>query len=162
MLIPEASGRRPSMYRGGKSVRGPSLRSHRPGCQYQGRDEACRRLLPAAGRRERPVASGGALYPLHFWVLGSDGDAAMRQVLSIDHDRGEVKKHGEISVAHLQQMFVPDPGVAMAIDRGAAVIVIAADPRRITYKYGSRGWRYALMECGSGHASHHADRDSPR
>ena len=104
-------------------------------------------LLRADGRR--PVASGGALYPLHLWVLGSAGDAAMRQVLSINHDRGEVKKHGEISVAHLQQMFVRDPGVAMALDRGAAVIVIAADPRRITHKYGSRGWRYALMECGA-------------
>jgi nitroreductase len=107
----------------------------------------CSYLLRADGRR--PVASGGALYPLHFWVLGSNGDAAMRQVLSIDHDRGGVKKRGEVSVAHLQQMFVPDPGVAMAIDRGAAVIVIAADPRRVTHKYGSRGWRYALMECGA-------------
>jgi nitroreductase len=107
----------------------------------------CSYLLRADGRR--PVASGGALYPLHFWVLGSEGDAAMRQILAIDHDRGEVKKRGEISLEHLQRMFVPDSGVAMALDRGAAVIVIAADPRRITHKYGSRGWRYALMECGA-------------
>ena len=80
-------------------------------------------------------------------VLGPDGDARSGG-LSIDHD-GEVVEQGEIGVAHLQQMFVPDPGVAMAFDRGAAVIVIAADPRRITHKYGSRGWRYALMECGA-------------
>jgi nitroreductase len=60
-----------------------------------------------------------------------------------------VRKRGEISLEDLRQMFVSDPDVATALDRGAAVIVIAADPSRIIHKYGNRGWRYALIECGA-------------
>ena len=97
----------------------------------------------------RPAASGGALYPLHFWVVGSDDVAVPKRILGIDHDHCHVKQCGEIGLADLQKMFVPDHGVAAALDRGAAVIVIAADPRRVTHKYGNRGWRYALMECGA-------------
>lgn len=97
----------------------------------------------------RPVASGGALYPLHFWVVGTDDLAAPRQVLGIEHDEGKVRRTGAVTLQDLQGLFVPDPDVAVALDRGAAVIVIAADPRRVTHKYGNRGWRFALMECGA-------------
>jgi hypothetical protein len=97
----------------------------------------------------RPVASGGALYPLHFWVVGSDKAAAPRQILGVDHDHGTTRSCGEIGLSELQELFVPDPDVTTALARGAAVIIIAADPRRITRKYGNRGWRFALMECGA-------------
>lgn len=97
----------------------------------------------------RPAASGGALYPLHFWVVGSENLTSTRDVLGIDHDRDHVKYTGKIELKELRQLFVPDPAVETALDRGAAIIVIAADPRRITHKYGNRGWRYAFIECGA-------------
>jgi hypothetical protein len=104
-------------------------------------------VLRPDGRR--PVASGGALYPLHFWVIGGGDLAAPRRVLGIDHDHGVVRDGGELSLDDLQQLFVPDPEVAAVLERGAAVIVIAADPRRVTHKYGNRGWRFAMIECGA-------------
>jgi hypothetical protein len=97
----------------------------------------------------RPVASGGGLYPLHFWVIGTEDLSAPRQVLSVDHDLGKAAKSGEINLPDLHQIFVPDPDTARALDCGAAVIVIAADPHRIIRKYGNRGWRYTLIECGA-------------
>lgn len=97
----------------------------------------------------RPVASAGALYPLHFWVVGANDLSTPRQILVIDHDHGTMAKTGEISLKDLQDLFIPEPDVVAALDRGAAVIVIAVDPSRVTHKYGNRGWRYALMECGA-------------
>jgi hypothetical protein len=97
----------------------------------------------------RPAASGGALYPLHFWVIGAADATAPRDILGIDHDHGRIRQCGHISLAELRSMFVPDHALTSALDRGAAVIVIAADPRRVTRKYGNRGWRWALMECGA-------------
>jgi len=97
----------------------------------------------------RPVAAAGALYPLHFWIVGSSDLGTPRQILAIDHDQRTMTKSGEIGLKDLQDLFVPDPDVAGALDRGAAVIVVAADPSRVTQKYGNRGWRYTLMECGA-------------
>jgi nitroreductase len=97
----------------------------------------------------RAVASGGALYPLHFWIVGSNQIAAQREILSIDHDAEAMVNCGNIELDELQSVFVYDPGVMVALERGAAVIIIAADPSRVTMKYGNRGWRFALMECGA-------------
>lgn len=101
----------------------------------------------------RPVAAGGALYPLHFWVIGADADESSRRILVLDTDRGTVSQSATITPKECQELFLPDPGVRSALTRGAAVIVIAADSRRVTHKYGNRGWRYAYMECGS--VTHH-------
>lgn len=109
---------------------------------------AANAYLPQPDGR-RPVASGGGLYPLHFWVIGSADAAAPRQVFAIDHDHGKLGDRGEVSLADLRALFMPDPEVAAVLRRGAAVIVIAADPRRVIRKYGNRGWRFALMECGA-------------
>jgi SagB-type dehydrogenase family enzyme len=101
----------------------------------------------------RAVASGGALYPLHFWVIGADEAGAPRRILAVDHDRAAVLEAGTIDATELPRLFGPEPGVLRALDLGAAAILIGADPTRTIHKYGDRGWRFALMECGA--AMHH-------
>ncbi|MFC4034423.1 nitroreductase family protein [Streptomyces polygonati] len=101
----------------------------------------------------RAVASGGALYPLHFWVIGADDAGAPRRILAVDHDRAAVLEVGTIDATELPRLFGPEPGVSRALGLGAAAVLIAADPTRTVHKYGDRGWRFALMECGA--AMHH-------
>ncbi|MBM9510470.1 nitroreductase family protein [Actinacidiphila acididurans] len=101
----------------------------------------------------RAVASGGALYPLHFWVIGADDAGAPRRILAVDHDRAAVLEAGTVDAGELPRLFGPEPGVLRALDQGAAAVLIAADPTRTVHKYGDRGWRFALMECGA--AMHH-------
>ncbi|MGY1728375.1 nitroreductase family protein [Geodermatophilus sp. SYSU D01062] len=102
---------------------------------------------------QRPVASGGALYPLHFWAIGDLGSPGLRAMRAVDHDECVLRDAGTIAVDDLSALFIPDAGVQHAIDVGASILVIAADPTRTTYKYGNRGWRYALIETGA--AMHH-------
>lgn len=117
--------------------------------------EAAMRLASDAyrlHRASRPIAGGGALYPLHFWVGGEGGDAAY-SFYALDHDSDEIVDWATVSSSCLQDAFVPDPEVAHAIEVGAALVVVAADPRRTVLKYSDRAWRYILMEVGA--VAHH-------
>jgi len=99
----------------------------------------------------RPLASGGAMWPLQFWAVGGPGDEL--DVVAIDHDHDRLTKVRTVTRDGWRGMFLPDPAVHEVIRRGAATVVITVDPRRTTGKYGNRGWRYALMEVGA--AAHH-------
>ncbi|GIH02168.1 hypothetical protein Rhe02_02350 [Rhizocola hellebori] len=99
----------------------------------------------------RPLASGGAMWPLQLWVVGGPGDDL--DMLAIDHDRDSIAQVRKVARDEWRELFLPHPEVHQALQRGAATIVIAADPTRTCGKYGNRGWRYALMEAGA--AAHH-------
>jgi len=97
------------------------------------------------GRRVAP--SGGALYPLDIYILiGGNGvekmEAGVYHYLPKEHSispilRGDRRK--EIASASLSQMWMA---------KAPVIIIITAEYRRITGKYGERGVRYALIEVG--------------
>lgn len=99
----------------------------------------------------RPIASGGAMWPLTFSVVGHGGMSLRACVL--DHDRGNTWDVGDIDIAQWRQIFIQDPAVDTAISQGAATVIIGAHPTREIGKYGNRGWRNILMEAGA--ANHH-------
>ncbi|BCB77721.1 hypothetical protein GCM10022251_81980 [Phytohabitans flavus] len=99
----------------------------------------------------RPVASGGAMWPLQLWVVGGASDEL--DVLALDHDRGALVRTGRITRSRWCEAFLPDPDLRQVLAGGAATIVVTAALARTTGKYGNRGWRYAWLEAGA--VSHH-------
>lgn len=110
-------------------------------------------------RGHRAVASAGAMWPLRFWVVGGVGDRVKRHF--IDHAAQSSLIVGDIARSEWCAAFVPDPHLhAVISDGAAAAIVITADPSRTTGKYGSRGWRYVLLEAGA--AMHQVGLSAPQ
>jgi len=101
---------------------------------------------PTEGGR-RTIPSAGALYPLFFMAvigappqgLPSPGQYRYRpENHSLDlHRPGDIRR--ELAEASLNQGFIA---------KAPAVIAVGASPRTTTYRYGSRGHRYVLMEAG--------------
>lgn len=96
--------------------------------------------------QDRPVPSGGGLYPLEVTLLvrAVDGLAA-----GVHHyvpaARGlELVRAVELPPAFLSYLFMGQPWVAEA----ALVCVISFAGGRSLTKYGDRGYRYALIEAG--------------
>ena len=98
------------------------------------------------GFLERPVPSGGALYPLELYVLVqrvAEARVGVLHYLPLVH-AVEVL-HGEPLPRLLTaELFLGQPYLADA----AAVIVIAAAVERSMWKYEDRGYRYILFEAG--------------
>lgn len=100
---------------------------------------------PKEGKRAAP--SGGALYPLDIYVIagekGVEGiEAGVYHYLPERHSISVISKgdrRKEIASAALWQMWVAKAPVQF---------IITAEYRRITWKYGQRGIRYALIEVG--------------
>ena len=96
---------------------------------------------------KRAAPSGGALYPLDLYVLiGENGVEKMEgggyRYLPKEHSLLPIAKgdrRREIAVASLSQMWMA---------RAPVIMIITAEYRRITGKYGERGIRYALIEVG--------------
>jgi hypothetical protein len=95
----------------------------------------------------RPAASAGAIWPLAIWVVG--GNDTIMPILYVDHDTGCALRTGGVNRNRWKALFLPDEKVHNVLTQGAATVVISADSRRICGKYGNRGWRYALIECGA-------------
>ena len=97
--------------------------------------------------RKRAAPSGGALYPLDLYiVIGENGVEKMEEgvyrYLPKEHSlllitKGDRRR--EIALASLSQMWMA---------RAPVLLIITAEYRRITGKYGERGIRYALIEVG--------------
>jgi len=96
---------------------------------------------------KRTAASAGALYPLDIYVVvGEEGVEGLgsgvyhyvphRHALVIVNP-GDVRK--EVATASLWQTWMAEAPV---------MVVIAAEYRRTTAKYGERGVRYVHMEAG--------------
>jgi len=100
---------------------------------------------PKEGKRAAP--SGGALYPLDIYlIVGENGvegiEAGIYHYLPEGHSISLVSKgdrRKEIASASLGQMWMA---------KAPVMLIITAEYRRITGKYGERGIRYALIEVG--------------
>ena len=92
----------------------------------------------------RPVPSGGALYPLELYVL-------LLQLEGVDPCVSHYNpfRHTLELIAPLAR---PDVGACLVepslADRAAALIVVTSFFWRSRFKYGARGYRFALLEAG--------------
>jgi SagB-type dehydrogenase family enzyme len=93
----------------------------------------------------RTIPSGGALYPLELFV-------AVREVAGV-----EAGVHRYDAALHaLERHDSTDPWPALQaacalpelIDRGSAALLVLAVFGRTRFKYGQRGYRFALLEAG--------------
>jgi SagB-type dehydrogenase family enzyme len=95
---------------------------------------------------ERPVPSGGGLYPLELYVLAQsvEGiDPGVHHYVPLGH-RLEVVRPDPLPSMLSAEMFLGQPYLIDA----AAVIVITAVVERSLWKYEDRGYRYILLEAG--------------
>ena len=99
------------------------------------------------GGFKRAAPSGGALYPIDVYAaVGRDGVQGLKEgVYRYDPPRHALEEQSEgdaredIARAALQQMWAA---------RAPVILVLTAEYRRITGKYGERGKRYAMIEVG--------------
>lgn len=95
---------------------------------------------------ERPVPSGGGLYPLELYVLSRDVDglcAGIHHYAVVTHGL-EQRRDVALPAPLRDYLFMGQTQLTAA----AAIIVIAAAPDRLMSKYGDRGYRYMLFEAG--------------
>lgn len=95
---------------------------------------------------ERPVPSGGGLYPLELYALcqrvrGLDGGAY--HYVPLGH-RLEVVRPDPLPSHMTSELFLGQPYLVNA----AAIVVITAVVERSLWKYEDRGYRYILLEAG--------------
>jgi len=94
----------------------------------------------------RAAPSAGALYPMEIYVLAGNVEGLAKGVYKFipkDHSLKKIMggdKRSALSDAALKQA---------AIERGAAVLVLAGVYERTSYKYGDRAERYVHIEAGS-------------
>ncbi len=101
---------------------------------------------PARG--DRPVPSGGGLYPLHFHVLVRRPLAPLDPGLWwYEPSRGLwLARAGELDTGGL---FVSDPLTDELIASGLPIVFVSADLTRPSRKYANRGYRLTLIEVGA-------------
>jgi SagB-type dehydrogenase family enzyme len=97
-----------------------------------------------AGESRRPVPSGGALYPLELYVVAMDVEGLEPSTLHYDPFRHRLERLGSVNPTNVREALV-DPTLA---DRAATLVVITAMFWRSRFKYGLRGYRFALIEAG--------------
>jgi SagB-type dehydrogenase family enzyme len=95
---------------------------------------------------ERPVPSGGGLYPLEFYlivrrVVGLD--AGIYHYSPLAHALEQLKPI-DCSDAFIAQLFMNQPYLVEA----GAILMMTAVVERSMHKYGDRGYRYILLEAG--------------
>lgn len=98
-----------------------------------------------AGYGQRAVPSGGALYPLEVYVVTRRLTGLPAGVFHLDPERRvlEVVHEGDVSDALGAAM----PASELVAD-ASAVIFVTAVFWRTRFKYGLRGYRFALLEAG--------------
>lgn len=95
---------------------------------------------------ERPVPSGGGLYPLELYALAQNVDGlggGLYHYVPLGH-RLEVVRPDPLPSMLTAEMFLGQPYLIDA----AALIVVAAVVERSLWKYEDRGYRYLLLEAG--------------
>lgn len=94
---------------------------------------------------ERPVPSGGALYPLELYVMAQnvEGLTGAYHYVPLHHGLEVVHDH-RLPKLLTAEMFLGQP----YLEAAAAVVVIAACLERSLWKYEDRGYRYILFEAG--------------
>jgi SagB-type dehydrogenase family enzyme len=97
----------------------------------------------APGRRAVP--SGGALYPLELYVAASRVDGLAPSLLHFDPEAHALETLREGDVTAELGAASAAPGV---LDGSAAAVLVSAVFWRSRFKYGLRGYRFALLEAG--------------
>jgi SagB-type dehydrogenase family enzyme len=95
---------------------------------------------------ERPVPSGGGLYPLELYILAQQVrnlSGGAYHYVPLGH-RLEVVHHHPLPRLLTSEMFLGQPYLIEA----AAIIIITAVVERSLWKYEDRGYRYILLEAG--------------
>ncbi len=100
---------------------------------------------PGLGPQLRTVPSGGALFPLEVYVLPWRVDQLPRALYHFDPLRRVLERlrQGELEEDVRAAMVYDD----VALGCGA-LFVVSAMFWRTRFKYGLRGYRFALLECG--------------
>lgn len=100
-------------------------------------------LLAAAGSARRYAPSAGALYPLELYLLPSRVNGIGATVHHYDSEGH--------SLADLERPLAPLQGALVSPDLArdaAAFVAVTAVFWRSRFKYGQRGYRFALLEAG--------------
>ncbi|SLN70233.1 Nitroreductase family protein [Roseovarius albus] len=95
---------------------------------------------------ERPVPSGGGMYPLELYLL-------TRRVTNLEDG---IYHYAPLShgLEQVRAVTLPDPLIRYLfmgqypVLTAAAIVIISAAPGRSMKKYGDRGYRYMLFEAG--------------
>ena len=95
---------------------------------------------------ERPVPSGGGMYPLELYVMTRAVDTLEKGIYHYVplHHGLEVVRRVTLPEPLLRYLFMGQYPVLKA----AAIVMISAAPDRSMKKYGDRGYRYILFEAG--------------
>lgn len=116
-----------------------------------GLEELSRLLFYTYGRTgpkrdRRPVASGGALYPLEFYVVARNVTGLDRGVYHycVENHKLDAVRREDCWDALQRCVWFQD----IDVDNAAMVVVINAAFMRSTLKYQDRGYRMVLMEAG--------------
>jgi SagB-type dehydrogenase family enzyme len=102
----------------------------------------------APGGLFRPIASGGGLYPLEFYVtvINVDGLAPGLYHYDVEEHHLDAIRRAPADFEELEELLwlqdVEDP------TKLAMIIYVSAILQRSTMKYGDRGYRLILMEAG--------------
>ena len=105
-----------------------------------------RRFLGDAEFMERPVPSGGGLYPLELYVL-------IRRVESLEPGVYHYSALHHV-LEQIRCMQLPGPFTSNLfmgqsyLANAPAIVLLAAVIERSLWKYGDRGYRYILLEAG--------------
>jgi SagB-type dehydrogenase family enzyme len=105
---------------------------------------ATARASVVGDRRFRTVPSAGALYPLELFVHARAVEGLEPGLYHYQAVAGALQRLRPLDTVELARTFV-QPDVA---ETAAAVILITAVFARTTFKYGERGYRFALIEAG--------------
>ncbi len=95
---------------------------------------------------ERPVPSGGGLYPLELYVLAlhvENVDAGIYHYAVLPHTLEQLRMT-QLPKPVISDLFLMQPYVSDA----AAIVIITAVLERSLWKYEDRGYRYTLFEAG--------------
>ena len=100
---------------------------------------------PGVGPQFRAVPSGGGLYPLEVFAFAWRVDGLAAGLYHFDPPRRvlEVVRLGNLSGDVAAAAIYPDPAT-----RCAAFLAVTAVFWRTRFKYGLRGYRFALLEAG--------------
>lgn len=94
--------------------------------------------------RRRTAPSGGALYPLELYVFTLRVTDVPVAVFHVDPHRHALESLVAVDGDRLREALIQPE----LVERAAALVVVTAIFMRTRFKYGLRGYRFALLEAG--------------
>jgi SagB-type dehydrogenase family enzyme len=113
-------------------------------CQVSALLAAAQGAHRAGDRWLRAAPSGGALYPLELYPLVFDVTGAARGAYHYDPYSHRLERLGPAPAGRVRAALVDET----LLDRAALAVVVTSLFWRSRFKYGQRGYRFALLEAG--------------